>query len=207
LDESFMDGKLTELSLVRAVLEQLPEDADLHLANSMSVRYANFIGLHGSKKKGIRVFSNRGTSGIDGSTSTAVGHALVSGRPGFLITGDVAFFYDRNAFWHNYPLENLRVLLLNNHGGLIFDILEGPSSTPEAGEYFITRQMLNARKLCEEFNFEYIRPDHPRKLKNLLKDFLTFDNNMKVMELDTDTGLNKQVLEELKRKIKNSYEL
>lgn len=207
LDQFFADGQLTELSLVKSMMEQLPRDADLHLANSMSVRYANFIGLHASKDKGIRVFSNRGTSGIDGSTSTAVGHALVSGRPTFLITGDQAFFYDRNAFWHNYPLENLRILLLNNHGGLIFDILEGPSSVPEAGEYFITRQKLNARKLCEEFDFDYLRPDHPRKVRNVLKDFFAFENKMKLMELETDTSLNKQVLEKLKLKIKNSYEL
>src|SRR5690606_11078051 len=120
-----------------------------------------------------------GTSGIDGSTSTAVGHALSSGRPNFLITGDLAFFYDRNAFWHNYPLENLRILLLNNHGGLIFDILEGPASTPEAGEYFITRQKLNGRKLCEEFGFEYLKVDNTRKIDNLLRDFFTFEGSVK----------------------------
>ena len=171
----------------------------------MSVRYANFVGLTASKK-GIRFFSNRGTSGIDGSTSTAVGHTLVSGRPNFLITGDLAFFYDRNAFWHNYPLENLRVLLLNNHGGLIFDVLDGPSSTPEAREYFITRQKLNGRKLCEEFSFDYLAVDHPRKVKNLFKEFLSFDNRTKVMELETDTQFNKEFLERLKLKIKSSYE-
>ncbi|HYG21018.1 MAG TPA: 2-succinyl-5-enolpyruvyl-6-hydroxy-3-cyclohexene-1-carboxylic-acid synthase [Ohtaekwangia sp.] len=206
LDAFFQEGNLTELSLVRTLLASLPENSNLHLANSMSVRYANFIGLHPTRKD-VRVFANRGTSGIEGSTSTAVGHALVSDRPNFLITGDLAFFYDRNAFWHNYPLGNLRVLLLNNHGGLIFDVLEGPSSTPEAGEYFITRQKLNARKLCEEFNLDYLKVDHVRRVSNLMKDFLTADSGTKVMELETDTASNKQVLENLKSKIKNSYEL
>lgn len=205
-DEFFIESGLSELSLVKTVLDNLPEGSSLHLANSMSVRYANFIGIHSSRKD-IHVFSNRGTSGIDGAASTAVGHCLTSERPNFLITGDLAFFYDRNAYWHNYPLENLRVLLLNNHGGLIFDVLDGPSSTPEAREYFITRQALNAEKVCQEFTFDYLNLDHPRKTKNLLKDFLTFDNHTKVLELEGDTSKNKDILEKLKLKIKKSYEL
>ena len=205
LEQHFADPHLSELGLVKYLLDNLPDHANLHLANSMSVRYANFIGMQ-ARKKGIQVFSNRGTSGIDGSTSTAVGHSLVSGRPNFLITGDLAFFYDRNAFWHNYSIQNLRILLLNNHGGLIFDVLEGPSSVPEAKEYFITRQTLNAGKLCEEFGFEWIRADHQRKVKNFFKDFLAFDDNTKIMEFETDTSAEKRVLENLKLKIKESYD-
>ncbi|MGC1242667.1 MAG: 2-succinyl-5-enolpyruvyl-6-hydroxy-3-cyclohexene-1-carboxylic-acid synthase [Chryseosolibacter sp.] len=206
LDEFFREPALGELAVVKTLMDNLPPESNLHLANSMSVRYANFIGVTGGKE-GIHVFSNRGTSGIDGSTSTAVGHALHSGRPNFLITGDLAFFYDRNAFWHNYSLPNLRILLLNNHGGLIFDVLEGPSSMPEAREYFITRQKLNARKLCEEFGFGYLRPDHSGELKNTFSDFLTFDNSTKIMELESDTLTNKKTFESLKSKIKKSYEL
>lgn len=205
LNEFFAEQQLTELALVRTAMASLPDNCNVHLANSMSVRYANFLGLAESKK-GVRFFSNRGTSGIDGSTSTAVGHALISGRPNVLITGDLAFFYDRNAFWHNYPLENLRILLLNNHGGLIFDVLEGPSSMPEASEYFITRQKLNARKLCEEYDFTWLKADNTRKIRNLFKDFFTFDGQTKVMELETDTPSGKKDLEKLKLKIKNSYE-
>jgi 2-succinyl-5-enolpyruvyl-6-hydroxy-3-cyclohexene-1-carboxylate synthase len=206
LEEFFLEPDLGELAVVKRLMEALPPESNLHLANSMSVRYANFIGLQ-SGKKGVHVYANRGTSGIDGSTSTAVGHALTSGRPNFLITGDLAFFYDRNAFWHNYSIPNLRILLLNNHGGLIFDVLDGPSSMPESREYFITRQKLNARKLCEEFGFEYLRPDHSRKLKNMFADFMEFGNSTKVMELESDTATNKKIFEALKLKIKKSYEL
>ena len=205
LDDFIKENELNELALVKALLNQLPENSNLHLANSMSVRYANFIGLH-ARRKGIEVFSNRGTSGIDGSSSTAVGHSLHSDRKNFLITGDLAFFYDRNAFWHNYPLPNLRILLLNNHGGLIFDVLDGPSSTPEAGEYFITKQRLNARKLCEEFGFDLLTVDHHRKVKNLIKDLVASDRATKIMEFESDTAGNKKILEALKTKIKNSYD-
>ncbi len=205
LDAFFSEAQLSELALVKTLLDGLPPESNLHLANSMSVRYANFISLQAGKSD-IRVYANRGTSGIDGSTSTAVGHALVSGRMNFLVTGDLAFFYDRNAFWHNYPLEKLRVLLLNNHGGLIFDVLEGPSSMPEAQELFITRQVLNARHLCEEFGLDYLKVDNLRKVKNLFKDFFSDDKRTKIIEFESDTTTSKEQLQTLKLKIKNSYE-
>jgi 2-succinyl-5-enolpyruvyl-6-hydroxy-3-cyclohexene-1-carboxylate synthase len=207
MNSFFEDQKeLTELELVCEALHALPPGSSLHLANSMSVRYANFIGLK-AEQKNITVFSNRGTSGIDGCTSTSVGHCLATGKPAFLITGDVAFFYDRNAFWHNYPLQNLRVVLLNNHGGLIFNMIDGPASLPEAGEYFITRQALSAKKLCEEFQYDHLLLDNRRKLKNVLKDFFDFDGKTKILELETDVTLNRTVFDNLKQKIKKSYEL
>lgn len=206
LDDFFEGEALHELALVRKLMMHLPAHANLHLANSMSVRYANFIGLDPAPK-GIQVFANRGTSGIDGSTSTAVGHTLLSGKPNFLITGDLAFFYDRNAFWHNYPIPDLRVLLLNNHGGLIFDVLDGPSATPEAREYFITRQGLNARAVCEEFGFVHLRISSGQESDGVLDEFLIFDQRPKLLEIEGDTTTNKTVFERLKSQIKKSYEL
>lgn len=194
-----------EMELVSEVIQRLPEGANLHLANSMSVRYANYVGLTAAQKN-IKVFANRGTSGIDGCTSTVIGHCLNSDTLNVLITGDLAFFYDRNAFWHNYPLPNLRVVVLNNHGGIIFGMIDGPGTLPEAGEYFVTRQRLNALKLCEEFGFTHLKLDHKRKLKHLLNDFFDVDGHTKVLELESDTTLNKTIFDNLKQQIKKSYE-
>jgi 2-succinyl-5-enolpyruvyl-6-hydroxy-3-cyclohexene-1-carboxylate synthase len=204
--EFFPQEDLAELELVYEILKNLPEKSHLHLANSMSVRYANFIGLT-SGQRTIKVYGNRGTSGIDGCTSTAVGHSLKSDVFNVLITGDLAFFYDRNAFWHNYPLPNLRVVLLNNHGGVIFSMIDGPGSLPEADEYFVTRQKLNAKKLCEEFAFDHLKLDHKRKVKNMLKDFFEVDGRTKILEAETDTASNKILFDNFKQKIKKSYEL
>lgn len=206
LSEFFPQEPLGELELVSEIIKQLPAKCNLHVANSMSVRYANFIGLQ-AEQKDVRVFSNRGTSGIDGCTSTTVGHTLTSDVPNILITGDLAFFYDRNAFWHNYPLPNLRVVVLNNHGGVIFNMIDGPASLPEGPEYFITQQKLNAKTLCEEFNVDYLALDSRRKMKNLLKEFFQFDGRTKILELETDTALNKTIFDNLKLKVKKSYEL
>lgn len=206
LDDFFSRQELTELEAVKVVMDHLPHDANLHLANSMSVRYANIIGLEKTEKS-IHVFSNRGTSGIDGCTSTAAGHALSNEKLNVLITGDVAFFYDRNAFWHNYPLPNLRVLLLNNHGGLIFNMIDGPASQPESGEYFVTRQELKAANLCEDFGFAYIKPESRRELDSAVKKFFEDQGRTQVMEVETDVHLSRTVFDKLKKKIKSNYEL
>jgi 2-succinyl-5-enolpyruvyl-6-hydroxy-3-cyclohexene-1-carboxylate synthase len=193
-----------ELTVVRELIKALPQRCNLHLANSMSVRYANFIGL-ASGQKGIHVFANRGTSGIDGCTSTAVGHSLLSEVPNFLITGDMAFFYDRNAFWHNYPIPNLRIIVLNNHGGIIFGIIDGPEGLPEKDEYFVTKQNLKAESLAGEFGFDYLLIENSKKLKNTLKDFFTFDGKTKILEIESSQAANKTIFEQFKKQIKKGY--
>jgi 2-succinyl-5-enolpyruvyl-6-hydroxy-3-cyclohexene-1-carboxylate synthase len=205
MQDFFHQPEFAELTMVQEIISRLPDNCNLHLANSMSVRYANFIGLQAAQKN-ITVYSNRGTSGIDGCSSTAVGHTLLSEKPNFLITGDVAFFYDRNAFWHNYPIPNLRVILLNNHGGIIFSIIDGPASLPEADEYFVTRQKLTAKKLCEEFDFDHLLLDQARKKKNFLNDFFQLDGRTKILEIETELMTNKILFDNFKQKIKKSYE-
>ncbi|HZI24530.1 MAG TPA: 2-succinyl-5-enolpyruvyl-6-hydroxy-3-cyclohexene-1-carboxylic-acid synthase [Chryseolinea sp.] len=206
VEDYFPQQEFGEIELVKEVFKSLPSGCKLHLANSMSVRYANFIGIT-SQYHSIQVFANRGTSGIDGCTSTTIGHCFASDVPNILITGDLAFFYDRNAFWHNYPIPNLRIVLLNNHGGIIFKMIDGPGDTAEADEYFITRQNLTAKHLCAEFGIAHLKADHKRKLKNLLKDFFEMDGTPKILELESDLALNQMIFEDLKQKIKKSYEL
>ncbi len=201
----FSPSQLSEFHLVHTLLKSLPTNCHLHLANSMPVRYANYIGLDESKSL-VEVFSNRGTSGIDGCTSTALGHALASKKPTFLVTGDMAFFYDRNAFWHNYAVPNLRVVVLNNQGGAIFSMIDGPGNLPEAPTYFITSQKLTARHLADEYGFDYLKLDSLRKMKNLLKDFFEFDGRTKILEIITSPGEPQKIMEQFKLQIKNSYD-
>ncbi|WP_276373822.1 2-succinyl-5-enolpyruvyl-6-hydroxy-3-cyclohexene-1-carboxylic-acid synthase [Chryseolinea sp. H1M3-3] len=206
LNEYFPCDDLGELELVKEIIGNVPPGSNLHVANSMSVRYANFIGLT-SHQHTIKVFANRGTSGIDGCTSTSIGHSLTSNIPNVLVTGDLAFFYDRNAFWHNYALPHFRALVLNNHGGIIFKMIDGPGDVPEAKEYFITDQRLNAKNLCNEFGIEYLKVDNRRKLKNVVRDFFEFDGKPKLLELESDLMMNKKIFDNLKQKIRKSYEL
>ena len=197
----FSDSPATsvgEFQAVRTVLHHLPNATDLHLANSMTVRYANLVGLSDHHAQ-VAVFANRGTSGIDGSSSTAVGSALTSDRLTVLLTGDLAFFYDRNAFWHNYSLPNLRIVLLNNHGGGIFRLIDGPSQQPELEEYFETKQTLNAENTARDFKMHYQQinftaSDTITTLTEALPEFYQENTgHAKLLEIVTDAHINQDV--------------
>src|SRR5690606_26742844 len=132
LEKILQQAGFGEYKALHQCLQHLPKPAIVHLANSMPVRYANYIGIRDRQRE---VVCNRGTSGIDGSNSTAIGCTFTTKDPVVLVTGDMAFFYDRNAFWHQYSLPNLRIILLNNHAGGIFRLIEGPSKQPELEEF------------------------------------------------------------------------
>lgn len=193
-----------EFSAVQACLQQLPENFKLHLANSTSVRYVNFIGLNAAQKN-IEVLANRGTSGIDGSTSTAVGAALADKNPQLLITGDMAFFYDRNALWNNYLPPNLRVMVLNNHAGGIFRLIKGPGEQPELEEYFETRQPLTAAATAKEFGLQYFHCTSKENLEAALPEFLSAEGGPKLLEVETDSKSNATLLKRYKQMI-HEYE-
>ena len=103
----------------------------------MAVRWANFIGL---KNKTTKVFSNRGTSGIDGCISTAFGHAKSSTEINTIIIGDLAFHFDKNAYLTSDLPKNIRIIVLNNSGGGIFNLISGPNNIPALQKYFTTPQ-------------------------------------------------------------------
>lgn len=200
----FLSNSFHELWAVKILLETLPVRCNFHVANSMSVRYANLIGLT-EKQKGIHVYSNRGTSGIDGCTSTAIGHAIGSDVPNVLLTGDLAFFYDRNAFWHNYKLPNLRVVIINNNGGVIFNLIDGPNQVIEKDEFFVTKQYLTAQHLAHEFGYVYLSASDQKELRNVLKEFYTFDGRTKILEIKSDQLTATHAFNEFKQAIKKSY--
>lgn len=193
-----------EFHAVQACMKNLPSYTRLHLANSTAVRYANFISLEAAQQN-IEVIANRGTSGIDGSTSTALGCALATKATTLLITGDLAFFYDRNALWNNYLPENLRILLLNNHAGGIFRLIKGPGEQPELEEYFETRQPLGAEATAREFGLQYFQCASKESLDAVLLDFLSNEGGPKLLEVETDSRANAEILSRYKKKI-HSYE-
>jgi 2-succinyl-5-enolpyruvyl-6-hydroxy-3-cyclohexene-1-carboxylate synthase len=200
----FAANSFHELQAAKVIMETLPSRCNFHVANSMSVRYANLIGLT-EKQKGIHVYSNRGTSGIDGCTSTTIGHALASDVPNVLLTGDLAFFYDRNAFWHNYKLPNLRVVVINNNGGVIFNLIDGPGQVAAKDEFFVTHQQLTAQHLANEFNHVYLSGSTQKELTHALKEFYTFDGQTKILEIKSEQLTATEAFNEFKQIIKKSY--
>jgi len=191
--------EFSEYKASALVSSAVPKDHVLHLANSMPVRYANLLRRVHSD---VSVYCNRGTSGIDGTNGTAVGHALSADKGVVLWTGDLSLFYDRNAFFHQHDTPNLKIIVMNNQGGGIFRLIKGPKALPELERYFETRHHHTARHLADEFGFEYFSAADEKTLQQGL-DMLFSKAGKKILEVFTEPSKN----EEVYNKIKNiSYE-
>ncbi|WP_375241701.1 2-succinyl-5-enolpyruvyl-6-hydroxy-3-cyclohexene-1-carboxylate synthase, partial [Lacinutrix sp.] len=129
------------------LLKAIPRHSQFQVGNSSAIRYTQLFDLDTT----IQVFCNRGTSGIDGSTSTAIGAALASPLQTTYITGDLSFLYDSNALWNNYTPNNFRIIVINNGGGGIFRILTGHKNTSNFDTFFETKHNLTAKHLCQMF--------------------------------------------------------
>lgn len=198
ISDFFETKTLSEFHAVQIALSKLPEQCHLHLANSMPVRYANYLGLVKNHK--ITIWSNRGTSGIDGCLSTAVGHSINANFLNILLTGDMAFFYDRNALWHNHVPANLRIIILNNHGGGIFRLINGPNQLKELEEFFETNQKLNAANTARDFGMTYFKVKSIEELPGFLEQFFDEKAGPSILEIETDPKINQQVFENFKQK-------
>jgi 2-succinyl-5-enolpyruvyl-6-hydroxy-3-cyclohexene-1-carboxylate synthase len=181
----FSDFKVFEL-----VLPALPENSQLQISNSSAIRYAQLIDL----KPSVEVFCNRGTSGIDGCTSTAIGAALASGKETVLLTGDVSFFYDSNALWNNYIPDDFKIVLINNAGGGIFRILPGHQETPVFNTFFETTHKLTAEHLAKMYGFVYQTATNEEELKAELSTFMKKTGQPKILEVFTPMLENDKIL-------------
>jgi 2-succinyl-5-enolpyruvyl-6-hydroxy-3-cyclohexene-1-carboxylate synthase len=104
---------------------------------------------------GTEIYSNRGTSGIDGTVSAAAGQSMVDGRRHVLICGDLAFMYDSNGLWNNYLKDNFKIIVFNNHGGGIFRTLPGAKAQKELEEYFVVKQPLTFEHTAMQHHCHY----------------------------------------------------
>ena len=172
------------------ICQNVPKNSQLQVSNSSAIRYLQLFDLD----KSIQVFCNRGTSGIDGSTSTAIGAALASDLPTMLITGDISFLYDSNALWNNYIPKNFKIILLNNCGGGIFRILPGHQETETFNTYFETSHQLNALHLAKMYGFDYYTATDEDSLKTSYKSFLNQNNKPCILEIFTPEKSNNKIL-------------
>ena len=180
------------------IFKYLPDEIQLQLSNSSVVRYCQLFNL----RKRNKVFCNRGTSGIDGSTSTAVGAALKDKNQTVFITGDISFFYDSNGLWNDYLRKDFRIILINNGGGGIFRILPGPKKS-NALDFFETSHKLTAEQLCAMHGIDYKPAEDKDAVKSCLVDFFKPSDQTKLLEIFTPKEENdlilKQYFETLKK--------
>lgn len=189
----------SDLKVFSKILNELPEGTNLQMGNSSPVRYIQLFPM----REDILYNGNRGVSGIDGSTSTAAGAAMVNERPTTIITGDIAFFYDSNAFWNHHLTGNLRVILINNQGGGIFRLIAGPPSTNQLGEFFETTHDFKAKGICDTFHIPYYFAGNSETLEEILPQFYAKQKGDRpaVLEISTPREINDQVFKDYYRNL------
>ena len=180
----------SDLKVYSEVFKSIPNDYIVQISNSSAIRYAQLMKAHSSWK----VFCNRGTSGIDGSMSTAIGAAVGSASPTVFITGDLSFFYDSNALWNKYIPQNFRVILLNNQGGGIFRILPGDKTDSNFEYFFETPHKLTAEHFCKMYNINYQSATNLTDLQRKIGEFYEKSDVPKLLEVHTPRKINDKVL-------------
>lgn len=201
---AFIDqAPYSDFSVFEVVLDCIPDGANLHMANSSVVRYGQLF----DPVKTIRYFANRGTSGIDGSSSTAAGASFAAPNDfNVLITGDLSFFYDSNAFWNQHLTGNLKVVVINNGGGGIFRIIDGPSKVDQLERYFETEQNASVSGICQAYEMNYLQASNIEEVESGMIRLLTENESDRptVFEIFTPNEINPQVLTDFFKHIKRS---
>lgn len=162
--------RYSSLAVVGSLLSHLPEEpCVLHLANSSSVRYAELF----RKPRRLLTLCNRGTSGIEGSLSTALGFARQRAEERhFIVIGDLSFFYDLNALGLPEVGSNVRVLLLNNQRGSIFQSLPTLEMDRLSQRYITAEHQLQAQGWAESCGWEYLSVHEASELEETITYFV-----------------------------------
>jgi 2-succinyl-5-enolpyruvyl-6-hydroxy-3-cyclohexene-1-carboxylate synthase len=184
--------EFSDFKVFEKIIESLPKNSMLQISNSSAIRYAQLIDIDNS----IEVFCNRGTSGIDGSTSTAIGAAVGNEKQTIFVTGDISFLYDSNALWNSYIPKNFKIILVNNGGGGIFRILPGHQEKPVFNTYFETSHKLTAEHLAKMYGLNYFTAHDVPSLENGINSLYDSNETPCILEIFTPTTENDLILKQ-----------
>ncbi|MCB2219577.1 MAG: 2-succinyl-5-enolpyruvyl-6-hydroxy-3-cyclohexene-1-carboxylic-acid synthase [Bacteroidetes bacterium] len=190
--EFLTNCEYSDLKVFEKLLQSIPEGSNLQLGNSTPVRYSQLFRATNQ----YRYNSNRGTSGIDGTISTAAGAAWANGQATTVITGDLGFLYDSNALMNHHLPSNLRIIIINNGGGGIFRFIPGPDSTDQLETFFEAHHSWTAKYLAKNFNVPYYFACNMNELEELLPPFYQDQENSRpaILEIRTPTRKNAERL-------------
>ena len=191
--------KDTDLEVFHALYQTLPEQCILHMGNSSVVRYMQLF----DPVPNVHYEANRGTSGIDGCTSTAIGSAIASpSKQHILISGDVSFVYDSNALWTDPFPKNIKIVVIDNKGGGIFKIIDGSKSSNQLERYFEAKHSANATDIAKGFGLQVYDSKKNMDYQEKIIDFFQ-DDKAQILVLETDSNQNPLELEQFFKHLKN----
>jgi len=166
-----------------------------HYANSSAIRLANIYAQH-------FVYCNRGVNGIEGSLSTAAGFSCVTDEKVFCVIGDLSFFYDQNALWNQNLRGNLRILLLNNGKGGIFNVLKGLEQSPARDKFVAAEHHTSAEGICLQNHITYLKAENMEQMQQGVDTLLYIESERPVLlEVFTDPEEDERALRDYYRKL------
>lgn len=171
----------------QALTQSIPANSTIQFSILNSLRVWNLFEF----KNRVKCFSNVGAFGIDGGMSTLIGQSIVSTELCFMVIGDLAFLYDMNSLGMRGLKNNLRILLINNNGGVEFKLEmtenESVNRFIAAGDHF-----KNAKGWSETCGFRYISASNKKEFDDLKETFISESDRAILFELfvsDTDDAL------------------
>lgn len=179
---------------VQQYIKNIPSGSLLHIANSNSIRLANYFDV----RDHVVVYGNRGTHGIDGSMSAFIGQAHVSGRLSFLLIGDLSFFYDMNALWNQYVGNNVRILVCNNSGGAIFHTYPNTANVPSLDEHLAAEHHTSVKEWVEARGFRYLSAGNKTEYDEALRELLAEESPRPILlEMFSDKEVDAQCIKSI----------
>ena len=174
--------RLCESKVSWLMSQVLPQNTPLFLANSTAVRDVEWFWRPGQRQ--VQPYVNRGANGIDGTLSTALGISHHN-RPAVMLTGDLALLHDTNGFMaRSYFRGSLTIVLINNNGGGIFNLLPISKFDPPFEEFFATPQDISFDRLCQTYSVSHEHIEDWEHLRDRLKTLP--DSGIRVLEITTD---------------------
>ena len=158
----------SNLYVTQKLMNNIPKDSILNLANSSTIRLAQYFDNDPS----IKIYCNRGIHGIDGCMSTFIGQSAVTDKLSFLIIGDLTFFYDMNALWNRYVGKNVRIMLVNNSGAALFHFNQGLQKYPTLNENVAADHNATAKGWTESRGFKYLSSTNKEEFDKNLVEFV-----------------------------------
>ncbi|MDY0255345.1 MAG: thiamine pyrophosphate-dependent enzyme, partial [Tenuifilaceae bacterium] len=180
-EEFIKSADFTDLTAWASVIDMLPSNINLHLANSTPVRYAQLF----SSRTDITYFSNRGTSGIDGCISTAAGAAAATDKLNVLLVGDLAFLYDSNGLWNNNLPKNLLIIVMDNGGGNIFRVIDSGPEVDKICPFVEAPHRVKIKDICSSYGVNYLFANSLDSLSDALHQSFKPNSSTVVIHIDT----------------------
>jgi 2-succinyl-5-enolpyruvyl-6-hydroxy-3-cyclohexene-1-carboxylate synthase len=192
-------NRFSEVTIINIFIKKIPDNSAIFIGNSLPIRDFDFFVSSTGKK--IDIFTNRGASGIDGLISTAAGICKNIKKTTYLILGDLSFYYDMNSLLSvkkfNIPLK---ILIINNNGGRIFEYLPINNYKNVYNDFFLTPTKIDFKKVAESFSIQYYLCDN---LQNFEKN-LDLTNKLKssvILEVKVNPFYTKSLKNKFREKV------